>query len=111
MKYSVTVPGSQKEWNFFHTTSQPVYGTGQGSRNSPHVCTMISSVLLKMLNNDAQGAQYKTHDNISYKMVSTANVDDVNTHHTTEIVNPSGLISSMSEDFSRWKEILEARRG
>ena len=64
MKYCVTVPRSQKEWNFFHTTNHPVYGTGQGSGNSPHVWTMISSVLLKMLNNQAQGAQSWTHDNI-----------------------------------------------
>jgi hypothetical protein len=41
-------------------------------------------------------------------MVSTAYINNVNTHHTTEIANPRGLISSMSEDFSRWKEILEA---
>jgi hypothetical protein len=63
-----------------------------------------------MLNNEAQ-AQYKTHDNIIYKMVSTAKVDDVNTHHITEVVNPRGLISSISEDFSRWKEILDASGG
>jgi hypothetical protein len=44
-------------------------------------------------------------------MVRTAYVDDVNTHHTTEIVNPRGLISTMSEDFSRLKEILEASGG
>jgi hypothetical protein len=64
MKYSVAVLGSQKEWNFYHTTNQPVYGTGQASGNSPHVWTMISSVLLKILNNEVQGAQSWTHDNI-----------------------------------------------
>ena len=56
MKYVVKAPGSQKEWNFFHTTNHPVYGSGQGSGNSPHVWTMISSVLLQMLNKEAQGA-------------------------------------------------------
>jgi hypothetical protein len=88
-----------------------VYGTGQGSGNSPHVWTMFSSVLLQMLHKEAQGAQYWTHDNIIYKMVSTAYVDDVNTHYTTENVNPGGLISSMSEDFFRWTEIVEASGG
>jgi hypothetical protein len=63
---------------------------------------------LQILNVEAEGAQYWTHDNIVYKMVSIAYINNVNTHHTTEIVNPSGLISSMSENFSRWKEILEA---
>jgi uncharacterized spore protein YtfJ len=111
MKYSVTVPGSQKEWTIFHTTKQSVPGTGQGSGSSPHAWTMISSVLIQMLNMEAQGAQYRTHNNIIYKMVSTAYVDNVNTHHTTEIVNPGGLIASMSEDFSRWKEIFEASGG
>jgi hypothetical protein len=56
---------------------------------------------LQILNIEAEGAQYRTHDNIIYKMVSIAHIDNVNTQHTTEIVNPRGLISSMSDDFSR----------
>jgi hypothetical protein len=72
---------------------------------------MISSVLLQMLNKEAQGAQYRTHNNMIYKMVSTAYVDNVNTHHTTENVIPGGFVSSMSEDFSQGKEILVASGG
>ena len=63
MNYVVTIPGSQKEWNFYLATNHPLYGTGQGSGNSPHIWTMISSVILKMLNNEAHGAQYHTQDN------------------------------------------------
>jgi hypothetical protein len=71
-----------------------VYGTDQNSGNSPDVRTMLSSVLSQMLNMEAQVAQYWPHNNKIFKMVSTAYVDNVNTHHTTNIVNPGGLISA-----------------
>ena len=64
-----------------------------------------------MLNNAAHGATYHTQDNTTYKLVSTAYVDDINTHHTSAINNQEYLIPSMSEDFSQWKNILEASGG
>jgi hypothetical protein len=30
MEYHVTIPGSRKEWKYFDTMNNPVYGTGEG---------------------------------------------------------------------------------
>jgi len=111
MNYVVTVAGSQKEWSFYNTMNHPVYGTGQGSGNSPQIWTMISSILLKVLNAGAAGAEYITKNKSQIKLVSTAYVDDVNTHHTTTKGDYQDLLSNMSQDYYKWKDILETSGG
>jgi hypothetical protein len=67
MKYYVTIPGSQKEWKYFNTMDQPIYGTGQRSGNSPHIWTMLSSILLNLHNAEAEGAEYLSHSGLKRK--------------------------------------------
>ena len=55
VEYYVTITGTQQDWKYFDTMSNPIYGTGQGSGNSPHIWTMISSILLQILNTEAKG--------------------------------------------------------
>jgi Reverse transcriptase (RNA-dependent DNA polymerase) len=55
MEYYVAM---QQDWKYFDTMSNPIYGTGQGSGNSPHIWTMVSSILLQILNAEAKGASY-----------------------------------------------------
>jgi hypothetical protein len=76
MQYHFAVARSTKEWVFSHSQDQPIYGTGQGSGNSPHIWTMISSVLLSLFTQGACGARYQG------QAKNTVLVDDVNTHHT-----------------------------
>jgi hypothetical protein len=83
MQYHVAVPKSQQEWTFKHSQNQPIYETGQGNGNSPHIWTMISSVLF---------------------------VDDVNTHHSGD--SPfNTLFENMQHKYIQWKKILEVSRG
>jgi hypothetical protein len=82
IQYHVTVARSTKEWIFSHSQNQPIYGTGQGSGNRPHIWTMISSVLLSLFNQGACGARYQGQGKNTVQISSTAFVDDVNTHHT-----------------------------
>ena len=60
MKYYVTITGSQQDWKYYNTSNHPIYGTGQGSGNSPHIWTMMSSILLHILNAEAEGAAYES---------------------------------------------------
>jgi hypothetical protein len=79
MEYHVLIPGSRKEWKYFNTMNNPVYGNGQGSGNSPHIWTMLSSVLLQTLNNKVNGTIYQMNTGIGRRVSSTAYVNDVNT--------------------------------
>ena len=111
MTYYVTITGSQCEWKYFNSLNLPIYGTGQGSGNSPHIWTMLSSVLLRILNNESDGAVYHLNDGTTRKVSSTAYVDDVNTHHKSLPGEPEELINSMKRDFNRWRSILESSGG
>jgi hypothetical protein len=82
MQYHGTVARSTKEWVFRHSQNQPIYATGQGSGNSPHIWTMISSVLLSMFNQIASGARYQGQGENIVQISSTAFVENMNIHHT-----------------------------
>ena len=72
---------------------------------------MISSILLNLHNEDSEGAEYPSHNGQMRKVTSTAYVDDVNTHHTSESGQTEELIQSMSRDYNRWKSKLESSGG
>ena len=74
MAYFVTITGSQYEWKYFNSLNLPIYGTGQGSGTSPHIWTMISSLLLRILNNKSDGAVYHLKDGTTRKVSSTVYV-------------------------------------
>ena len=84
MEYHVTISGSRKEWKYMNTLNTLIYGTGQGSGNSPHIWTMLLSILLNIKNENANGATYLKLNNTEKRVISTAYVDDVNTHHNTQ---------------------------
>ena len=111
MKYYVTITGSQQDWKYFNTANHPKYGTGQGSGNSPHIWTMMSSILLHILNAEAEGAAYDLPDSTKRKAISTAYVDDVNTQQNTNTEGSEELYNSMARDFQRWQNILAASGG
>jgi hypothetical protein len=64
---------------------------------------MLSSILLKLLNAEIEGAAYPTQGNLTRKVTSTAYVDDANTHHTSKSGQPEDLIQSMSGDYNKCK--------
>ena len=98
MEYHVTISGSRKEWKYMNTFNTPIYGTGQGSGNSPHIWTMLLSLLLNIMNKNANGATYPQINNIEKRVISTAYADDVNTHHNTKTNSIINMMQSMKED-------------
>ena len=111
MEYHVTTSGSRKEWKYMNTLNTSIYGTGQGSGNIPHIWTMLLSTLLNIMNESATGETYPQLKSTEKKVICTAYVDDVNTHHNTKPNTTVNMMRSMMEDYNRWKIILEARGG
>eukprot|EP00980_Cylindrotheca_fusiformis_P001128 scaffold316_cov70-Cylindrotheca_fusiformis.AAC.1 len=50
------------ESSYQHTQDFPIYGTGQGSTNSPTIWSIISSKLFDIHNDHAHGASFCTPD-------------------------------------------------
>ena len=50
-------------------------------------------------------------DGTKRKAISTAYVDNVNTHHNTGMEGSEELYNSMVRDFQRWQDILAASGG
>ena len=111
MEYHVTISGSRRERKYMNTLNTSIYGTGQGSGNSPHIWTMLSSILLHIMNENANRATYPKLDNTEKRVTSTAYVDDVNAHHNTQANTTINMMKSMMEDYKRWKMLLEASGG
>jgi hypothetical protein len=110
INYFVTIIGAEDKWKFNNTKDDPVYGTGQGSGNSPHIWTFLSSILFKILENEATGATYKDISKKSEaKIINTAFVDDVNTHHRKS--ENLKIKETMWKDYTHWKNILEMSGG
>ena len=111
MSYEIRVEGATENHSFRHEETNPIYGTGQGSGNSPIIWLFISNALLKKFARETQGATYRDHHSQEYtKIQVSAYVDDVNTHHNV-VYNNNELETSMQQDFQSWKEILEMSGG
>ena len=110
INYFVTIIGAEDKWKYNNTKDDPVYGTGQGSGNSPHIWTFLSSILFKMLEKEATGATYHDKSTKSeVRIINTAFVDDVNTHHCQS--GTQNIKETMWKDYKHWKYILEMSGG
>jgi hypothetical protein len=97
----------------FYTNCQafPIYGTGQGSGNSPAIWCIVSSVLFACHEDDGHGAYFCTPDkqmSVSLSMIgflddSTGQVNDFesNTQPTPEF-----LRQIMQKDAQLWSDLL-----
>ena len=100
-----------------HDASFPIYGTGQGSANSPGIWCMLSSALLDGYDEVAAPASYKGIENdteVSVGMVSF--VDDCNgqtnkfeADGSTETVKE--LITQTQRNAQEWSNLLTASGG
>jgi Reverse transcriptase (RNA-dependent DNA polymerase) len=99
MVYEIQIEGAQPVL-FKNEHDTPVFGMGQGSGNSPTIWTFISNFLLKMMDQQAIGAQYFTHNKEDIVVKTTAYVDDINTHHTS--TQEMSLDEVMMQDYQQW---------
>ena len=99
-----------------HNDEYPIYGTGQGSGNSPMIWCFLSSILFDCYEENATGAVYETPDRKgTTKIQMIGYVDDSNGQTNTFMRNRQPedkvLIKQATDDAQRWHDILWASGG
>jgi endonuclease/exonuclease/phosphatase family metal-dependent hydrolase len=90
------------------TNTQPFFGTGQGSGNSPHIWTLISTELFNLYEEKTQGAIFLSpYGDMQVKVSVTAYVDDVNSHHTSPKNDDINyLLQETQKAAQEWNDLL-----
>jgi hypothetical protein len=110
-KYKLkTLLGVSDEF-YSHCQFFPIYGTGQGSANSPVIWTIVSSLLFECHEAAGHGAHFSTPDKkMSVNLSMVGFVDDstgqVNQFLAHEQPTPSQLATIMKNDAQLWSNLL-----
>jgi hypothetical protein len=99
-----------------HTVEHPIYGTGQGSGNSPMIWCFLSSVLFDCYETTANGASYELPDRSGRTNIYMVGyVDDSNgqTNSFTVDIQPddSEILNKACQDAQTWHDVLGASGG
>ena len=97
--------------SYTHCPDNPIYGTGQGSGNSPHIWCFISSALFDAHTHSAHGAVFRSfRGDMSLKLQMVGFVDDctqgVNGFSATPQPESSYLVERMRHDSQLWNDLL-----
>jgi exonuclease III len=97
-----------------HCELFPIYGTGQGSGNSPTIWLVISSTLFDAFETKAHGASYSSPDGttrIDLFMIGFVDDSAGQTHQTSPPLAPNKLAAQMIHDAQLWGDLLYASGG
>ena len=93
-----------------HSKAYPLFGTGQGSGNSPAYWLFVSSTLFDMYNSKARGSMYQSPDKtISVQVKAIEFVDDVRTSvnaFDNNALTLNQLVAMGTRDSQLWHDIL-----
>lgn len=110
-KYKLKTAMGVSEEFYQNCSSYPIYGTGQGSTNSPVIWIIISSTLFDIHNQQAHGATFCSPDqsiSISFSIVGF--VDDSNCQTNNFMCNNQeecdDLLASATADAQLWADLL-----
>jgi hypothetical protein len=110
-KYKLKTAMGVSDDFYQHCTAYPIYGTGQGSTNSPVIWIIISSTLFDIHNQRAHGAHFCSPDqssSISFSIVGF--VDDSNCQTNNFLSNDQmscvSLIAEATADAQLWADLL-----
>mmetsp|Transcript_30358 Transcript_30358/g.72755 ORF Transcript_30358/g.72755 Transcript_30358/m.72755 type:complete len:2117 (+) Transcript_30358:2729-9079(+) len=99
------------EKDYSHSDLKPIYGTGQGSTNSPMIWTLVSSVLFDVHTELAYGAEFVSPDGkIRIRTTIVGFVDDAN-GTVTDFLNDdqsdvATLVLRAQHDAQLWSDLL-----
>ena len=83
---------------YSHTPENPIYGTGQGSANSPVFWLLISSILYDCYDTQAHSATYCTPDRQHMASIGMVGFVDDNNNHTNRF--------DQDEIATTWREVM-----
>ena len=111
VKYHLKTKLGITEENYSHCTVHPIYGTGQGSGNSPTIWLVVSSILFDCYEARAHGAVFESPDKtIRLQIYRVGFVDDtcgyVNNFTSPIPPSPAELISLLTKDSQLWSDLL-----
>ena len=115
-KLKTELLGLSDQW-YTHDSEQPIYGTGQGSGNSPMIWCFLSSVLLDCYDKQAFGANYGLPDrSLTTKINMIGYVDDSNGQtnqfmYDQEQPADEQIIQLAQHDAQAWHDILQVSGG
>ena len=97
--------------HYSHERDYPIYGTGQGSGNSPTIWCFLCSLLFDALEARAHGATFTSYDqSIKISMFIVGFVDDctqrVNEFSAQSQPNDERLMALMERDVQLWNDLL-----
>ena len=103
--------GVSKEF-ITHSVAHPIFGTGQGSGNSPTYWLFISSTLFDLYNSQAHGSMYESQDRtIEINVKAIGFVDDVRTSvkaFGNNKITLAQLMRIATRDSQLWHDIFTA---
>lgn len=107
--------GISNQW-YQHSDMQPIYGTGQGSGNSPAIWCFVCSTLFDAFESIAHGARFTSYDMTkTMALYMVGFVDDcaqrVNQFQLPNQPSPDTLIRTMQRDAQAWNDLLWASGG
>jgi hypothetical protein len=103
--------------SYSHSDTSPIYGTGQGSANSPAIWCFLSSILFDCYDTTAAKATYRdSSGQISATMGLIGFVDDCNGQTNTFDMDGSpsrlpALLSQTQANAQQWTDLLSASGG
>jgi hypothetical protein len=84
--YKVKTMLGISEEGYSHCQAQPIYGTGQGSRNSPTCWLLLCSTLFDCFEEQAYGASYESIDgDTKVRLFMAGFVDDNNNNSMIKV--------------------------
>ncbi|KAG7359838.1 hypothetical protein IV203_034936 [Nitzschia inconspicua] len=100
---------------YSHCELHPIFGTGQGSANSPVIWVLISSRLFHAHTTKANGATFLSPDgSIKTQIYMVGFVDD-SANCINDFTNPSQevetLLHKAQQDAQLWNDLLDSSRG
>ena len=115
-KYHLKTNLGISKGSYGHHQENPIYGTGQGSGNSPTLWCFVCSALFDALDSAAHGATFTTYDkNCQIPMKMIGFVDDctqrVNKFHLAQQPTSGELLSTMQRDVQVWNDLLWSSGG
>ena len=116
-RYSIRTELGLSDTSYTHLPDMPIYGTGQGSGNSPMIWCFMSSLLYDCYDLQAHPAQYCTPDrNTTCRVSMIGFVDDSNGQVNSffeddNLTTLRSMINKAKDNATLWSQLLQATGG